>query len=199
MEALIPLFEGKKTVGCKWVFSIKYKADGSIDRYKARLVAKGFTQTYGIDYTETFSPVAKLNIVRVLLSLAANLDWPLLQLDVKNVFLHGNLEEEVYMDISLGYMSSSALKKYGFDQSNADHTLFIKHRHGKVTALIVYVDDMIITGDDTEEISLLQEKLAAEFKMKNLGGLKYFFGNRGDKVTKRHFLVSKKVCAGPFV
>lgn len=67
--------EGKKPVGCKRIFNVKYTADGSIDRYNARLVAKGFTQTYGIDYQETFAPVAKLNTIRVLLSLASNLDW----------------------------------------------------------------------------------------------------------------------------
>ena len=96
---LVQLPKGKRTVGCKCVFSIKHKANGLIEKYKARLMAKGYTQTHGIDYQETFSPIAKLNTIRVLLSLALILDWPLYQFDVKNAFLHGNLEEEVYMDI----------------------------------------------------------------------------------------------------
>jgi len=82
--SVMPLPTGKNIVGCKWVFTVKYNSDGSVERYKAWLVAKGHTQTYGIDYSETFAPIAKLNTVRILLSLAANLDWPLHQLDVKN-------------------------------------------------------------------------------------------------------------------
>ena len=120
----VNLPNGKMLVGYKWMFTVKFKSNGSLEHYKARLVAKGFTQTHGIDYRETFAPIAKLNIVHVLLSLTLNLEWPLYQLDVKNAFLNGELEEEVLMDAPPGFEDNFGtkvckLKKslYGLKQS----------------------------------------------------------------------------------
>nr|CAD1840715.1 unnamed protein product [Ananas comosus var. bracteatus] len=217
---LVPLPTGKKSVGCRWIFTVKYKADGTIERYKARLVAKGYTQSYGLDYQETFAPVAKLNTVRVLLSLAANQNWPLLQFDVKNAFLHGELSEEVYMDHPPGipeYLNTpmvcrlkkalyglkqsprawfgrftKSMKNFGYKQSNSDHTLFLRQRQGKITALIIYVDDMIVTGDDYDGISSLQNHLASEFEMKQLGDLKYFLGIEVARSKHGIFLSQRK-------
>lgn len=213
--------KGKSVVSSKWVFTIKYNSDGSINKYKARLVARGFTQTYGIDYQETFAPVAKFNTIRVLLSIAANLDWPLHQMDVKNAFLNGDLEEEVYMEVPLGLRSSDnsdkvcrlykslyglkqsprawferftqAIKNQGYKQCQADDTLFIKNRDGRKTILIVYVDDIVLTGDDVEEIEMLKKHLASEFDIKDLGPLRYFLGmevartNKGISVSQRKY------------
>ena len=214
---------GKKMVGCRWVFAIKYRADGTIERHKARLVAKGFTQSYGVDYSETFSPVAKIDTIRVLFSIAANLDWPLHQFDVKNAFLHGNLEEEVYMVPPPGFSKgfrfnevcrlknalyglkqsprawfgrfTAAMKTCGYQQSNSDHTLFLKRKGQLVTCLIIYVDDMIITGNDKEEFAELRHQLFKEFEMKDLGRLKYFLGievlrsKRGIFMSQRKYIL----------
>jgi len=155
---IVTLPQGKKIIGCKWVFSIKHKTDGFIEWYEARLVAKGYTHTYRIDYQKTFSLVAKRNTIRVLLSLVGNLDWSLHQFDVKNAFLYWDLEEEVYMDIPSGYVSptlrtvcklqwvlyglkqsprvwfgcfSMAMSKYGFQQNNSDYTIFLKKTRRK--------------------------------------------------------------------
>lgn len=173
-----------------------------MERYKARLVARGYSQTYGIDYDETFAPVAKMSTVRILISCATNFGWPLHHLDVKNAFLHGDLQEEVYMEIPPGWSKPEAsgmvckLKRslyglkqsprawfdrfrwalcdMGYKQCNGDHTLFYRHSGRKITVLAVYVDDIIITGDDEVEIECLKKNLISNLRLKILVNLDTF-------------------------
>jgi Reverse transcriptase (RNA-dependent DNA polymerase) len=218
---IVCLPKEKKHVGCKSVYKIKYNSNGTVERYKARLVAKGFTQTYSVDYQETFAPVAKMSTVRILLSVATNLGWNLFQMDVKNAFLQGVLNEKVYMTLPPGYNttldSSQAckLKKsiYGLKQSlrvwyaklsfsllknnfikrTTDSSMFIKHKHDCTTIILVYVDGIIITGNNNKEINLVKQYLKNGFDIKDLRKLSYFleieiaYSNKGLFLSQRKY------------
>eukprot|EP00253_Pinus_taeda_P032104 PITA_32104 len=167
---LVPLPKGRKLVRCKWVYRTKYGPDGKVDKHKARLVAKGFSQVEGIDYTETFSPVAKMNSIRLVLSLAASLKWEVHQMDVKSAFLHGDLHEEIYMEQPLASSKQTPALCY------SDNTVYTKKVGNSLIILVLYVDDLILTGSDPNLINHVKSSLKKKFEMTDLGNLHYFLG-----------------------
>ncbi|CAN1328581.1 Retrovirus-related Pol polyprotein from transposon TNT 1-94, partial [Linum perenne] len=217
--SLVPRPSSASVIGSKWVYTAKFNPDGTLERYKARLVAQGFKQEHGIDYDETFAPVAKMQTVRVLLALAAQREWPLYQLDVKNAFLHGLLKEIVYMECPPGFdkptpdtvcllhRSLYGLKqaprawfetfqalilRSGFLQSKNDPSLFTKTTSRGITALLLYVDDMILTGSDSHGISQIRQIMSSQFQLKELGDLSYFLGLQITRSAKGVFVNQRK-------
>lgn len=203
----VNLRTGKHPIGCKWACRIKYHADGTIERYRARLVAQGYTQLEGVDYFDTFFRVVYFTNVRTLLALATIKGWGLEQLDVNNVFLHGDLNEEVYMFLptnvtpTVTYPNrqlvcrfdkslygpkqgsrqwysplSSAFISLGYPLSNADHSFFFKKTFLHFISILIYVGDIVISGNDPSEITSVKQFRNDTFEIKDLEPLRYFLG-----------------------
>ncbi|RVW42706.1 Retrovirus-related Pol polyprotein from transposon TNT 1-94 [Vitis vinifera] len=218
---LTDLPSGGKTIGVKWIFKTKLNENGEVDKYKARLVAKGYSQQYGVDYVEVFAPVARLETIRIVISLAAQKDWMIYQLDVKSAFLHGEIHEEVFVEQPPGYEQKgkeskvyrlkkalyglkqaprawySRIESYfikeGFNKCSYEHTLFTKTAEGgKILIVCLYVDDLIFTGNDESMFKAIQKSMMVEFDMTDLGKLRYFLGIEVMQKTDGIFISQRK-------
>ncbi|GJR40743.1 retrotransposon protein, putative, ty1-copia subclass [Tanacetum coccineum] len=175
---LVDLPPNGKTVGHKWLFKKKTDMNGIVHTYKARLVAKSFTQTPGIDYEETFSPVADIRAIRILIAIAAFYDYEIWQMDVKTAFLNGYLNEEVYMEQPEGFNKrfDDEIKKFGFSQNHDEPCVYVKASGSYVTFLILYVDDILIMGNNIPMLQDVKSYLGRCFAIKDLGEAAYILG-----------------------
>ncbi|XP_057826602.2 retrovirus-related Pol polyprotein from transposon TNT 1-94 isoform X1 [Cryptomeria japonica] len=200
---IVPRPKGKSVVSSKWLFKIKHNADGSIEKYKARFVARGFSQKKGIDYEETFAPVVRYTSIRSIIAIAVAKGWELHQMDVKTTFLNGVIEEEVYIEQPEGYVIHKRdshvcrlkkalyglkqaprawyerIDKYllslGFCKNDADANIYLKVYNDEMLILVLYVDDLFLTGE-SKLIIRCKKELASKFEMKDLGLMHYFLG-----------------------
>ena len=195
---------GITPITAKWIFKTKIGADGQPSKKKARLVVRGFQQKEGLDYDEVFAPVAKWNTVRIVIALAAAGAWPLAHLDVKTAFLNGDLKERVWLEIPEGWSSPTTngkichlhkalyglkqaprawfekidtfLRDLGMKRTEADYSLYYLLEEGGVTILILYVDDLLVTGSNSSRCKWLHQQLMNKFDMTNLGNASYYLG-----------------------
>jgi hypothetical protein len=200
---VVPRPEWKSVVTSKWLYKLKHAADGSIEKYKARFVARGFSQVEGVDYDETFAPISRYTLIREVISIAVEMGWKIHQMDVKTAFLNGLIEEEVYIEYTLGFevhgreshvcrlkkalyglkqaprawysRIDAYLQQLGFEKSEADPNLYFIMVGEDPLILLLYVDDIFITGAE-RLINSCKESLASEFEMTDIGLMHYFLG-----------------------
>ncbi|GJV17894.1 retrotransposon protein, putative, ty1-copia subclass [Tanacetum coccineum] len=174
---LVELPPNARTVGSKWLFKKKTDMDGAVYIFKARLVAKGFTQTYGVDYEETFSPVADIRAIRILIAIAAYYDYEIWQMDVKTAFLNGHLFEEVYMEQPEGFVNPKYPNhKFGFTQNRDEPCVYQKASGSYVDIIILYVDDILLMGNNILMLPDVKSYLGRSFVVKDLGDDAYILG-----------------------
>ncbi|KAG8478249.1 hypothetical protein CXB51_028152 [Gossypium anomalum] len=172
--------EGVKPIGCKWVFKKKTDNDGNVQTYKGRLVAKGFRQIHGVDYDETFSPVAMFKSIRILLAIVSFHDYEIWQMDVKTAFLNGKLKEDVTQPE--GFVDPKdagkiyAIKEFGFIKNEDEPCVYKKVSGNTITFLVLYVDDILIMGNDIPTLQSIKTWLGSCFSMKDLGEATYILG-----------------------
>ena len=202
--SFVPRTENQKIVGNKWMYRIKYNTDGSVAKYMARLVAKRFQQIEGVNYFITFSPVVKPATIRVVLSLAVMNQWIVRQVDVNNSFLNGELSEEVFMQQPEGFVDRSkpncvrrlhkalyglkqaprawfeklkgCLLQWGFRNSKFDSSLFLRKTKVSLIMVLIYADDILVIGPNSEELDSFIQQFNTIFALKKLGRLSYFLG-----------------------
>lgn len=201
---LVPGKPHMNVVGSRSVFKTKLLHDGSVKRFKARLVAKGYNQLERVYFDNTFGPVVKATTIQLVLSIAVTLNWHIKQLDVKNAFFHGELNEIVFMKKPPDFLDpifpnhvcllkkalyglkqapkawfhkfSSYLLHLGYSCSKADPSLFVFHSSKGSMFLLLYVDDIVLTGSNSFLLNGLVDKLRSRFAMKDMGDLQYFLG-----------------------
>nr|GEY65501.1 hypothetical protein [Tanacetum cinerariifolium]GEZ56315.1 hypothetical protein [Tanacetum cinerariifolium] len=182
---------GLKTLGCKWIFKKKTDMNGKIHTYKARLVAKGYTQTYGIDYVETFSPVAKIKSIRIMLAIAAFHDYEIWQMDVKTAFFNEKLTKDVFMARPKGFEN---------EKSKDESCIYVKVSESVVVFLVLYVDDILLIGNDIPMLQSVNDWMGKCFAMKDLGdaayilGIKIYKDRKGNLPLHHGIKISKDLC-----
>lgn len=217
---LVPYHCDLSIVDCKWIYKTKYKPNGEIERFKARLVAKGFQQDPRVSFGNTFSPVARIASIRIILVLATSLKWKVRQLDVNNAFLNGVLQEDVYMWQPRGFEDQkhptyvcklrkalyglrqaprawfeslrNTLLMWGFYNTKGDTSLFVRFTSCSILIIIIYVDDILVTGSYEAELQKFTKQLNNTFSLKDLGDVHYFFGIEIDRDETGMFLSQKK-------